>query len=60
VGTPNSGGRGGLVPGNLESSNVDLAAQFTEMIMTQRGFQANTKIVSTADDMLQDLINLRR
>lgn len=60
VGTPNSGGRGGLVPGNLEGSNVDLAAEFTNMIMTQRGFQANTKIVTTADDMLSDLINLRR
>lgn len=60
VGPANTGGRGGLVPGNLEGSNVDLAAEFTNMIMTQRGFQANTKLVTTADDMLQDLINLRR
>lgn len=60
IGTPNSGGRGGLVPGNLEGSNVDLASEFTNMILTQRGFQANTKIVSTADDMLQEMINLRR
>ncbi len=60
VGTPNTGGRGGLVPGNLEGSNVDLAAEFTNMIMTQRGFQANTKMVTTADDMMGDLINLRR
>ncbi|MFZ5814003.1 MAG: flagellar hook protein FlgE [Bacillota bacterium] len=60
VGRPNTGGRGGLVPGNLEGSNVDLAAEFTNMIMTQRGFQASTKLVTTADDMLQELINLRR
>lgn len=60
VGRPNTAGRGGLIPGNLEGSNVDLAAEFTNMIMTQRGFQANTKLVTTADDMLQELINLRR
>ncbi|MFZ5826788.1 MAG: flagellar hook protein FlgE [Bacillota bacterium] len=60
VGKPNTGGRGGFVPGNLEGSNVDLAAEFTNMIMTQRGFQANTKMVTTADDMLHELINLRR
>ncbi|MBP2017001.1 flagellar hook protein FlgE [Symbiobacterium terraclitae] len=60
IGTPGSGGRGTLVPGNLEGSNVDLAQQFTEMILTQRGYQASAKLVSTADDMLQEIINLRR
>lgn len=60
VGVPGAGGRGRLVPGNLEMSNVDLSTEFTNMIMTQRGFQANTRIVSAADEMLQDLVNLRR
>lgn len=60
IGTPGSGGRGSLVPGNLEGSNVDLAGQFTEMILTQRGYQASAKLVSTADDMLQEIINLKR
>jgi flagellar hook protein FlgE len=60
VGTPGTGGRGRLVPGNLEMSNVDLSTEFTNMIMTQRGFQANTRVISAADEMLQDLVNLRR
>lgn len=60
VGLPNTEGRGQLVPSNLEGSNVDLSTEFTNMIMTQRGFQANTRVVSTADEMLQDLVNLRR
>lgn len=60
VGKPGEGGRGSFVPGNLEGSNVDLAGEFTNMIMTQRGYQANTRVVSTADDMLQELINMRR
>jgi len=60
IGTAASGGRGTLVPGNLEGSNVDLAGQFTEMILTQRGYQASAKLVSTADDMLQEIINLKR
>jgi len=60
VGLPNTGGRGRLVPGNLEASNVDLSMEFTNMITTQRGFQANTRVISTADEMLQELVNLRR
>jgi len=60
IGTAASGGRGTLVPGNLEGSNVDLAGQFTEMILTQRGYQASAKLVSTADDMLQEIVNLKR
>ncbi|HEY8347878.1 MAG TPA: flagellar hook protein FlgE [Symbiobacteriaceae bacterium] len=60
IGLPNTGGRGRLVPGNLEASNVDLSVEFTNMILTQRGFQANARVVSTADEMLQDLVNLRR
>jgi len=60
MGTPNTGGRGRLVPGNLEMSNVDLSAEFTNMIVTQRGFQANTRVITASDEMLQDVVNLRR
>ena len=48
--------RGGV----LEMSNVDLSAEFTDMIITQRGFQANSRTITTSDDMLQELVNLRR
>ena len=59
-GIANVGGRGNFSAGNLEMSNVDLADQFTEMITTQRGFQAASKIIQTADQILQDLVNLKR
>ncbi len=51
---------GSFSTGNLEMSNVDLAEQFTEMITTQRGFQANSRIITTSDTMLEELINLKR
>ncbi len=58
-GTP--GGDFGLtVPGMVEMSNVDLANEFTDMIAAQRGFQANSRVISTSDEMLQDLVNLKR
>ncbi|MTI58788.1 MAG: flagellar hook protein FlgE [Firmicutes bacterium] len=60
IGTANTSGRGKIVAGNLEMSNVDLAEQFTDMITTQRGFQANSKIITTTDEMLQELVNLKR
>ena len=44
----------------LEMSNVDLAAEFTSMITTQRGFQANSRIITTSDTMLEELVNLKR
>jgi flagellar hook protein FlgE len=53
-------GTGALVSGALEMSNVDLSEEFTEMIVTQRGFQANTKIITTSDEILQELVNLKR
>lgn len=59
-GLPGIGGKGLINPGGLEMSNVDLADQFTEMITTQRGFQASSKIIATADQILQDLVNLKR
>lgn len=60
VGEPRSGGRGLINSGFLEQSNVDIGAEFTDLIVTQRGFQANTKVVTTVDEMLQDLINMKR
>jgi flagellar hook protein FlgE len=51
---------GDMMPGTLEMSNVDLAAEFVEMITTQRGFQANSRIITTSDDILQELVNLKR
>ena len=51
---------GTLSPGTLEMSNVDLSKEFTEMIITQRGFQANSRIITTSDEMLQELVNLKR
>jgi flagellar hook protein FlgE len=53
-------GRGSLQSGSLEMSNVDLSEEFTEMITAQRGFQANTRIITTSDEILQELINLKR
>lgn len=59
VGQP--GGTFGItVGGTVESSNVDLATEFTTMITAQRGFQANSKVITTADEMMQDLVNLKR
>lgn len=56
----NSNGYGDVRQGMLEMSNVDLAQQFTDMIITSRAFQANGKIINTGDEMLQDVINLKR
>lgn len=53
-------GTGQMVAGALEMSNVDLADAFTEMITAQRGFQANTRIITTSDEILQELVNLKR
>lgn len=59
IGTP-SAEFGQTTSGTLEMSNVDLAQEFTTMISAQRGFQANTRIISAADEMLQDLVNMKR
>jgi flagellar hook protein FlgE len=60
IGTASTGGRGTFTPGSLEMSNVDLAQQFTNMIVAQRAFQANSKIITTDDSMLEELVNLKR
>lgn len=54
-----SGGAGTVNSGSLESSNVDLADEFSKMIITQRAYSANTKVISTADDMMEELLRLR-
>lgn len=60
VGVPGAGGRGSLTGGALEQSNVDIATEFAKMIVTQRGFQANAKVVTTFDQVTQDTINLKQ
>jgi flagellar hook protein FlgE len=60
MGTAGSGGRGATSGGALEGSNVDLASEFVSMIQHQRSFSANSKTISTADEMLQELINIKR
>ena len=60
VNTPGIGGAGSTQAGAVEMSNVDLAQTFTNMITAQRGFQANSRVISTADSMLEELVNLKR
>jgi flagellar hook protein FlgE len=60
VNTPGQAGLGKTTAGAIEMSNVDLSQTFTSMITAQRGFQANSRVISTADEMLQDLVNLKR
>ncbi|WP_419958206.1 flagellar basal body rod protein FlgG [Psychrobacillus psychrotolerans] len=59
-GVPTGPGIGSLESGFLEMSNVDLSEEFTDMIVAQRGFQANTRIITTSDSILEELINLKR
>nr|MBF0221353.1 flagellar hook-basal body complex protein [Desulfobulbaceae bacterium] len=60
TGAPGSNGLGSIAPNALEQSNVDLGTEFVKLITVQRGFQANSKIITTTDDMLNDLINIKR
>ena len=60
VGFPGADGRGFLQSGTLEMSNVDLAAEFTNMIIAQRGFQANSRTITSSDEILQELVNMKR
>lgn len=60
IGTPGSGSRGTISQGTLEMSNVDLAKEFTDMIVTQRGYQANARVITASDELLQDLVNIKR
>jgi flagellar hook protein FlgE len=58
--TPGVDGMGSLQAGTLEMSNVDLAQEFTNLILSQRGFQANARTITTSDELLQELVNLKR
>ena len=60
VGTAGTGGRGTLIGSALEQSNVDMAQQFTQMILAQRGYQANSKTITVSDELLVDTLNLKR
>jgi flagellar hook protein FlgE len=60
IGAPGSAGYGDLTSGALEMSNVDLSQEFTNLIVAQRGFQANARIITTSDEVLQELTNLKR
>ena len=60
IGAAEEAGRGKFVAGTLEMSNVDLSDQFTDMIVTQRGFQSNSRSITTSDQMLQEIISLKR
>ena len=60
IGEPGNGNRGMLAAGSLEMSNVDLAQEFTNLIIAQRGFQANSRVITASDEVLADLVNLKR
>jgi flagellar hook protein FlgE len=60
VGVAGTGGRGSLIGSALEQSNVDIAQEFTQMILAQRGYQANSKSITVADELLLETLNLKR
>jgi len=60
LGTPGDGDAGTINPGTLEMSNVDLTSEFADMIVTQRGFQANSRIITSTDEMLEEVVNMVR
>ena len=60
IGNPGTGGRGTTAGNTIELSNVDMAAEFINMILAQRGYQANSRVITTTDDILQESINLKR
>jgi flagellar hook protein FlgE len=60
IGIPNTGGRGQIIGGAVEASTVDIAREFTSLIVLQRGYQANTRVITTVDEISQETINLKR
>jgi flagellar hook protein FlgE len=60
VGLPDTGGRGSVLGGTVEASTVDIAREFTNLIVYQRGYQANARMITTVDDISQETINLKR
>ena len=59
-GMPGTGRLGSISPSAIEMSNVDLAQEFVKMITTQRAFQANSRVITTSDEILNELINIKR
>jgi flagellar hook protein FlgE len=57
---PETNGAGAVIANSTEGSNVDIADEFTKLIVTQRSYSANTKIVTTSDEMLQEVLGLKR
>lgn len=60
IGTSGQGRRGTVIAGSLEMSNVDLSAEFTNLILAQRGFQASSRVITTSDQVLEELVNIKR
>ena len=60
VGVAGTGDRGSLIGGALEQSNVDMAQEFTQMILAQRGYQANGKLITVSDQLLLDTLNMKQ
>ena len=60
LGVAGEGQLGTITGGALDMSNVDLAAEFTNLILAQRGFQANSRVITTSDQVLEDLVNIKR
>ena len=60
LGVPGQGGSGTVIAGALEMSNVELAAEFTNLILAQRGFQASSRVITTSDQVLEELVNIKR
>lgn len=60
IGSAGTGSRGSLAAGELEGSNVDLSQEFSNLIIAERGFEANSKVITTSDQVLQDLVNLKQ
>ena len=60
LGVAGEGSRGSLLGGALEMSNVDLAGEFTNLILAQRGFQASSRVITTSDQVLEELVNIKR
>jgi flagellar hook protein FlgE len=60
IGVANQGGRGGILGSNLELSNVDVATEFTNMILNQRGYEANSKIITTTDQLMQATLAMKQ
>jgi flagellar hook protein FlgE len=60
IGTPGTGGRGRVTSNALEMSNVEMASEFVRMITTQRAYQANARVITTSDELLSELMMIKR